>query len=62
MSYFGTSITYLCTSETQKACIMKNTDYNYNVLGSIISSEDSLAALLEMIEDMDLEITGVRQS
>jgi len=41
---------------------MKNTDYNYNVLGSIISSEDSLAALLEMIEDMDLEITGVRQS
>lgn len=62
MLYFGTSRAYLCTSETQKASIMKNTDYNYNVLGSIISSEDSLAALLEMIEDMDLEITGVRQS
>jgi hypothetical protein len=40
---------------------MKNTEYT-NILGSIISSEDSLAALLEMIEDMDLEITGVGQS
>jgi hypothetical protein len=39
---------------------MKNTEYNF--LGSIISSEDSLAALLEIIEDMDLEITGVMQS
>lgn len=41
---------------------MKNTEYDYNVLGSIISSEDSLAALFEIIEDMDLEITGIRQS
>jgi hypothetical protein len=40
---------------------MKNTEYT-NFLGSIISSEDSLTALLEMIEDMDLEITGVGQS
>lgn len=45
-----------------KAGIMKNTEYNYNVLGSIISSETSLEALLDIIEDMDLEITGVRQS
>ena len=41
---------------------MKNTEYNSDILGSIISSEDSLTALLEMIEDMDLEITGVGQS
>lgn len=41
---------------------MKNTEYNCDILGSIISSEDSLAALLEIIDDMDFEITGVRQS
>ena len=41
---------------------MKNTEYDYNVLGSIITSEDSLSALLGIIEDMDLVITGVRQS
>ena len=41
---------------------MKNAEYDYNLLGSIISSEDSLAALLEIMVDMDLEITGVRQS
>jgi hypothetical protein len=41
---------------------MKNTEYNSSILGSIISSEESLSALLEMIEDMDLEITGVKQS
>ena len=31
---------------------MKNTEYNSDILGSIISSEDSLAALLEIIDDM----------
>lgn len=45
-----------------KAVIMKNTEYDYDILGSIVSSEDSLAALLEIIDDMDLEITGVRRS
>ena len=40
--------------------IMKNTDFNSSVLGSIISSEDSLKELLDMISDMGLEITGVR--
>jgi hypothetical protein len=48
-------------SAKQKTAAMKNTEYT-NFLGSIISSEDSLTALLEMIEDMDLEITGVGQS
>ena len=41
---------------------MKNTEYTYSILDSIIASEDALTALLEMIEDMDLEITGVKQS
>lgn len=41
---------------------MKNTEYTYTVLDSIVASEESLTALLEMIEDMDLEITGVKQS
>lgn len=39
---------------------MKNTDYTLNVLDNIISSEDCLDDLLEMINDMDLEITGIR--
>lgn len=41
---------------------MKNTEYSYSILDSIVISDDSLNTLLEMIEDMDLEITGVRQS
>lgn len=41
---------------------MKNTDYSLNVLGSIISSEDSLSALFEMIDDLGLEITDLRRS
>lgn len=39
---------------------MKNTDYTLNVLDNIFSSEDSLKDLLEMINDMDLEITAIR--
>lgn len=38
---------------------MKNTDFNLNVLGNVISSSDSLMDLLEMINDMDLELTGI---
>lgn len=38
---------------------MKNTDFNLNVLGNVISSGDSLMDLLEMINDMDLELTGI---
>ena len=41
---------------------MKNTEYNSSILGFIVSSEDSLSALLEIMEDMDLEITGIKQS
>lgn len=42
--------------------VMKNTEYDSNILDSIVFSDDSLSALLGMIEDMDLEITGFRQS
>ena len=39
---------------------MKNTDYNLDTLCGMISSEDSLGALLDIISDMDLEIRDVR--
>ncbi len=42
--------------------VMKNTEYDSNILDSIVFSDDSLSALLGMIEDMDLEITGFKQS
>lgn len=58
--YVGTSWSYLCISITENKVKMKNTDYNIDALGSIISSADSLSALLGMIDDMDLEITSVR--
>ena len=41
---------------------MKNTEYDSNILDSIVFSDDSLSALLGMIEDMDLEITGFKQT
>lgn len=41
---------------------MKNTDYTLNVLDNFISSQDSLNDLLEMISDLDLEITGIRMT
>lgn len=39
---------------------MKNTEFNNSLLSSIISSEDSLNELLDMISDFGLEITDVR--
>ena len=45
-----------------KTKVMKNTEYDSNILDSIVFSEDSLSALIGMIEDMDLEITGFKQS
>lgn len=37
---------------------MKNTDYNFDTLGNVISS-DSLQALLDMMDDLGLEVTEV---
>lgn len=39
---------------------MKNTDYILKSLDHFISSEDSLKDILDMIDDMGLEITGIR--
>lgn len=38
---------------------MKNTQYNLETLGTVISSSASLEALLGMIGDLDLEILSV---
>ena len=35
---------------------MKNTDYNLDILASMISSEASFSALLDMMGDMGLEL------
>ena len=39
---------------------MKNTEYNLDVLSSVVSSQTSFNTLLDMISDMGLEITDVR--
>ena len=56
---FGTCILYLCI-RNKKQKDMKNTEYNFNALSSMISSEASLSELLSMIDDMGLEIMDVR--
>jgi hypothetical protein len=38
---------------------MKNTDYSLENLGMMISSESSLNALMDIIGEMGLEITGI---
>ena len=38
---------------------MKNTEYNLDKLASMISSEASLSALLDMMGDMGLELDSV---
>ena len=59
MQYVGTSLIYLCIrNKTTDA--MKNTDYILKSLDNIISSEGSLKDILDMIDDMGLEITGIR--
>ena len=39
-------------------CVMKNTENNLDTLENVISTE-SFRALLDMIGDLDLEVTGV---
>lgn len=39
---------------------MKNTDFSYEALESMISSEDTLNNLIAFMEDMDLEIMDVK--
>lgn len=40
---------------------MKNTEFTSNLLGTVISSEESLKALVDMMTDLDLEITSILQ-
>ena len=40
---------------------MKNTDYDIQKLAAMISSDSSFEALVEMIGEMGLEITGVQR-
>ena len=53
----GTLWVYLCINK-QKEMHM-NTDNTFAYISSIIASEDSYMTLLDMINEMDLELTGV---
>ena len=37
---------------------MRNTDFNLDLLGSILSSDTSFQALKDIIADLDLELEG----
>lgn len=39
---------------------MRNTDYDQKVLDNIVSSDSSLQALFEIMDDLDLEISGIK--
>lgn len=39
-----------------KAKVMRNTDYNTNILGNMISSDTSFKALQDLVADMGLEL------
>ncbi|MGN1210444.1 MAG: hypothetical protein ACI4TM_02075 [Candidatus Cryptobacteroides sp.] len=41
---------------------MKNTDFTFDSISSLISSDSSLRLIAEMMEDMELEITDVRKA
>lgn len=45
-------------SETKKHKVMRNTEYNLEKLASMISSESSFTALMEIMGDMGLEFEG----
>lgn len=40
--------------------VMKNTECNFGILDSMISSEKSLKTLLELMDDLDLVLVGVQ--
>lgn len=54
---FGTSALYLCI-RNKKHNVMRNTEYNLEKLASMISSESSFTALMEIMGDMGLEFEG----
>ena len=52
---FRTRPFYLCIRNKTNDD-MRNTEYNFDRLASMISSESSLAALMEIMGDMGLEV------
>jgi len=55
---------YLCNRkqrQTKKNNIMKSTEYDIQKLAAMISSDSSFTALVEMMGDMGLEITGIEK-
>ena len=47
--------------QKQSDTAMRNTDYNIDALGSFISSDASLQALKDLIDDLGLEVEGVTE-
>ena len=47
--------------QKQNDTAMRNTDYNIDALGSIISSDASLQALKDLMDDLGLEVEGVTE-
>lgn len=41
-------------------CVMKNTECNFGILNSMISSEKSLETLLELVDELDLVLVGAQ--
>ena len=58
---------WTCTFATEnkgrlkKNNIMKSTEYDIQKLAAMISSDSSFTALVEMMGDMGLEITGIEK-
>lgn len=55
--WFGTRGRYLC-NRNKTHNVMRNTEYNLEKLASMISSESSFTALMEIMGDMGLEFEG----
>jgi hypothetical protein len=47
--------------QKQNDTAMRNTDYNIDALGSLISSDASLQALKDLMDDLGLEVEGVTE-
>lgn len=62
MLWFGTSVQYLCIRKQINTIAMKNTDYNLDTLASMISSEASFSALLDIMGDMGLELDSASKA
>ena len=43
-------------SSNKNEAVMRNTDYNTDILGNMIFSDTSFKALQDMIKDLDLEM------